>query len=122
MAGLGPLERLVMECVWQHPEPVTARAVHEVLTSSRRIAYTTVSTTLQRLVTKGMLCQTRDRRAYRYAALASRDQLVAELLSDALGVVDPGGLSLTRFVDELDPPRRAALRALLDRADDERPR
>ncbi len=49
MAGLGELERAVMDHLWSTSEPQTVRQVHEALAERRELAYTTVMTVLQRL-------------------------------------------------------------------------
>jgi predicted transcriptional regulator len=70
---LGPLESEIMEVVWTRGE-VTVRDVHRALNKSRRIAYTTVMTTLGRLTDKGFTKRIEDQPAHRYSALVSREQ------------------------------------------------
>ncbi len=82
-ALMGDLERAVMERLWSAPEPQTVRQVHAGLTG-RHLAYTTIMTVLRRLATKHLVVQYRDDRAYRYAPAHSREDLVAELMLDAL--------------------------------------
>ena len=63
---LGPLEREVMEVLWR----VGECSVREVLRQMERpAAYTTVMTTLVRLLGKGVLKQSKQERAFRYAPL-----------------------------------------------------
>lgn len=81
---LGELERAVMEYLWKAAEPQTVRQVHAALSVRRDLAYTTIMTVLQRLADKGLVVQDRDERAYRYAPTEGRDELVAELMADAL--------------------------------------
>lgn len=104
-----------MECLWTAGRAMTVREVYETLLAGRQIAYTTVLTTLQRMTRKGLLEQGRDERAHRYQAVATREQMFAELLNDALGVAgdDPG--VLVRFIDTLGDDERAALRHALNR-------
>ena len=70
---LGPLEAEVMEVVWDHGE-VTVRDVHKTLRSKRKIAYTTVMTTLGRLTDKGLLQRVEGQPAHHYSPLVSREQ------------------------------------------------
>lgn len=70
---LGPLEGEIMEVVWDSDE-VTVRDVHLALNGTRKIAYTTVMTTLGRLADKGLLHRVESTPAHRYSALISRDQ------------------------------------------------
>jgi predicted transcriptional regulator len=103
-----------MNCVWAAAGPMTVRDVHEALLGDRKIAYTTVLTTLQRMARKGLLRQERAERAHRYTAVATRGEMFAELLNDALGVVDGDPAVYARFVGALDSEERAALREALD--------
>ncbi|MDW8033332.1 MAG: BlaI/MecI/CopY family transcriptional regulator [Nitrososphaerota archaeon] len=58
-AFLGPLEANVIEILWSSKKPLTVREVYEKLRQERKIAYTTIMTTMDRLYDKGLL----DRRA-----------------------------------------------------------
>ncbi|NED99504.1 BlaI/MecI/CopY family transcriptional regulator [Phytoactinopolyspora halotolerans] len=97
------------------PSPVTVRQVHEALSGSREIAYTTVMTVLDRLAKKGAVEQLRDGRAYLYRPAVTRDELTAELMHEALGTVDGADRTsaLVRFIDTATPDDAAALRAAL---------
>ncbi len=70
---LGPLEADVMSIIWERGE-VTVRDVHMELRSRRRIAYTTVMTTMSRLADKGFLRRVEGQPAHRYFALVSKEQ------------------------------------------------
>jgi predicted transcriptional regulator len=54
-AFLGPLEASIIEIVWGSDNPLTVREVYEKLKRKKRIAYTTVMTTMDRLYGKGLL-------------------------------------------------------------------
>ncbi len=77
-AALGNLEREVMDVVWQAGE-TTVREVQAVL--PRRVAYTTVMTTLDRLFKKGFVARSRAGRAFVYRALRTRQQTEAAVAS-----------------------------------------
>jgi predicted transcriptional regulator len=81
---LGPLEAEVMDVVWSAGE-VTVRDVHEVLNQKRRLAYTTVMTTMSRLADKGLLDRVEDHPAHRFSARVSREQYAS---STVRSVVD----------------------------------
>ncbi|GAA2760416.1 BlaI/MecI/CopY family transcriptional regulator [Actinopolymorpha rutila] len=119
MARLGNLEREVMEHVWSATEPVTVREVHEALAVERDLAYTTVMTVLDRLAKKGVVIRVRDGRAYRYQAAAGQDQLVADLMREALDGASGAtrAAALVRFVDQASPEEAAALREALAEVD-----
>ncbi len=76
--ALGHLERDVMDVVW-HCEATTVREVQAAL--PRRVAYTTVMTTLDRLFKKGFLSRSRSGRAFVYRALQTRQQTEAAVAS-----------------------------------------
>jgi predicted transcriptional regulator len=55
-AFLGPLEASVMEAVWTcKRKPMTVREIHEVLKKDKKLAYTTIMSTMNRLHEKGIL-------------------------------------------------------------------
>ncbi|WP_290428898.1 BlaI/MecI/CopY family transcriptional regulator [Rhodococcus antarcticus] len=115
MAGMGELERAVMEHLWASTEPQTVRQVHEAL-ADRGLAYTTVMTVLQRLAKKELVSQERDERAHRYAPARAREELVASLMVDALSQAEDSGgrrAALVSFVERVTPAEAAALRAAL---------
>jgi predicted transcriptional regulator len=51
----GSLETQVMNTVWQHKAPVKVRDIYEELKKERKIAYTSVMTTMNNLYEKGVL-------------------------------------------------------------------
>ena len=68
---LGRLEAAVMEVLWSRG----AGRVHEVVGElGRRLAYTTVMTTLDRLFKKGLLERSKQNRAFVYAPRMSRQE------------------------------------------------
>ncbi|MFD7843510.1 BlaI/MecI/CopY family transcriptional regulator [Nocardia sp. NPDC059764] len=116
MAGLGELEKAVMDQLWSADEPQTVRQVHEALAERRELAYTTVMTVLQRLAKKNLVVQQRDDRAHRYVPVHTRDELVASLMFDALQQADEVGsrrAALVHFVEQVGADEADALRAAL---------
>ncbi|WP_344266098.1 BlaI/MecI/CopY family transcriptional regulator [Streptomyces sodiiphilus] len=109
MARLGDLERAILDCLWQAGGPQTVREVHQALLAERGLAYTTVMTTLQRLARKGFVEQDAQSRAHRFSAVTTREELFAELMSDALGVAGDDHTALLRFVDRITPEARAVI-------------
>ncbi|NAZ76397.1 MULTISPECIES: BlaI/MecI/CopY family transcriptional regulator [Kineococcus] len=115
--ALGELERDVMDRLWAAGTPLTVREVHEQLAEHRKIAYTTVMTVLDRLAKKHVVRQEREGRAFRYSPAASREQMVADLMLDALGgvpTVDDRQAALVHFIGGVSPAEAAALREALD--------
>ena len=116
MAGLGKLERAVMDHLWSTSEPQTVRQVHEALAARRELAYTTVMTVLQRLAKKHLVIQQRDDRAHRYLPVHQREELVASLMVDALQQADKSGsraAALVHFVGQVGADEADALREAL---------
>ncbi|MBF0660298.1 MULTISPECIES: BlaI/MecI/CopY family transcriptional regulator [unclassified Rhodococcus (in: high G+C Gram-positive bacteria)] len=116
MAALGELERAVMDHLWSSTEPQTVRQVHEALSTRRNLAYTTVMTVLQRLAKKNLVVQQRDDRAHRYMPVHGRDELVANLMVDALDQADETAgraAALVHFVGRVGADEAEALRAAL---------
>lgn len=81
---LGTLERAVMDQLWDNTGPQTVRQVHRALSARRQLAYSTVMTVLQRLAGKSLVTQIRADRAYQYSPNHGREELVADLMVDAL--------------------------------------
>ena len=112
---LGSLERAVMDQLWDTGGPQTVRQVHQALSAQRDLAYNTVMTVLQRLARKRLDVQIRDDRAYQYLAQHGREQLVADLMVDALDQASGRGDRLAALVhfakrvgaEEADALRRA---------------
>jgi predicted transcriptional regulator len=121
MAIAGPLERMIMEALWDAAEPLLVRALMERVNAGvdRPSAYTTVQTVADRLVHKGFLVRTPDRNAYRYAPTRSREEHVAEIMVEALAGVSDRGPALARFAETIDP--QDADRLLLELAQRSRP-
>lgn len=113
MTRLGDLERDVMERLWAAAEPMTVRAIHALLAADRDLAYTTVMTVLDRLAKKGVVQRVRDGRAYLYEPVASQEQLVADLMHEALAGAGDRSDALVRFVDSVSQDEAAALRDAL---------
>lgn len=117
MAGLGELEKAVMTHLWDVGEPQTVRQVHAALSARRNLAYTTVMTVLQRLARKNLVQQHRSDRAHRYTPTHTRDEMVADLMVDALSNGTESGErvgALVRFVQQVTPDEAQALRTALD--------
>jgi predicted transcriptional regulator len=76
--SLGSLEQEILEIVWQLGK-VTVKDVHDRILADphRELAYTSVTTVLRRLTTKGwLICQKQDKkgRAFQWEAKISRQQ------------------------------------------------
>jgi len=71
----------IMKIVWQHGS-ATVRDVYEDLLKSRKIAYTTVMTTMGILEQKGRLSKTSRDRAYVYSPTESQGEVVGNMVHE----------------------------------------
>ncbi|WP_413316684.1 BlaI/MecI/CopY family transcriptional regulator [Agrococcus sp. 1P02AA] len=114
MGTLGELERTVMDAVWDAPAQLTAYDVQEQLEASgRALAATTLLTVLSRLEKKGFVASDRSVRPYRYTAVGSRADHVAELMHSVLGESRDRTAVLERFVGSVSSEDAELLRSLL---------
>lgn len=112
MPRLGDLERAVMEVLWAAARPQTAKEIGEAL-GDRSLAVTTILTVLSRLEAKSLVRRHRDGRAHTYAAVATREDHIADLMREALGVGGDRDAALTRFVRGVSPDEAETLRRAL---------
>lgn len=107
-----------MDHLWASTEPQTVRQVHEALAAERELAYTTVMTVLQRLTKKKLVTQLRTDRAHRYTATFAREELVADLMFDALAqAASSREAALVHFVEKVGADEADALRRALSELD-----
>lgn len=100
---LGDLEAEIMEEVWSRGT-CTARDVYEGMRLRKRIAYTTVMTTMSRLADKGLLAKEKDGAAFKYRAVVSKDEFRQEVVSEVItGLLDGFGKEVvSQLVSEAD--------------------
>jgi len=119
--GFGELESVIMHMVWDHGRPVTVRELFDELAEERAIAYTTVMSTMDNLHRKGWLARTKDGKAYRYTATASREEYSARLMQEALAGGGDTEAVLTHFVAQIGGAESEALRTVMRRLTGRRP-
>src|ERR1700761_6512240 len=101
-----PLELLCLRALWSLGEG-NVKAVQQIVSQSRPLAYTTIMTVLDRLTRKGMLARRKVGRSFCYAPQATRDAArraaVRELLD---GYFDGSEESLILFLrgPAVEPP------------------
>jgi predicted transcriptional regulator len=113
---LGDLERLVMEQLWAAPGALTVREVHEQLSATRELAYTTVMTVLDRLAKKGFVQRHREGRAWCYEPSATRESYIAQLMLDALSLTGDREAALAHFAHSVSSPEAEVLSQALAEA------
>jgi predicted transcriptional regulator len=116
---LGPLEQDVMDVVWQLGD-ATVRDVHDVLADRRKIAYTTVMTTMTRLAGKGLLVRDTTGLAHRYRAVVSRESYARSTLGSVLAWLlerypEPSAAYLAEVIDDADRLTLDTLRDAVER-------
>jgi len=121
MRGFGDLEAVIMHMVWDRRRPVTVRELFDDLRQEREIAYTTVMSTMDNLHRKGWLARSKDGKAYRYTATASREEYSARLMREALADGGDAEAVLAHFVAQMGGPESEALRAVVRRLTERQP-
>lgn len=113
--SLGPLEKEILQIIWEL-ETVTVKDVHDRILSNpdRELAYTSVTTVLNRLTHKGWLACDKQGRSFTWRPLVSRKQAEAlqsyEQLNQFLAVSNPDVVAA--FADSLDQTSVEQLEAI----------
>jgi predicted transcriptional regulator len=109
-----------MHFIWKHG-PSTVHDVHTALnaqTTGKQLAYTTILTVMRNLARRKFLSQAADGRAHRFTPLIAERtyklgivrQVRKDLFAGDVNVL----LSYIAEDDEIEEPKRAKLRALVD--------
>ncbi len=111
--SLGDLEREVLDCLWTSG-PSSPTQVHSVVGEMRGVTVNTVSSSLKRLVEKGLLTREKVSHSYVYEAAVTRSELQRQLIgaiTEQFG--EKGGTGfLAAFVDLAEERGQAALKSL----------
>ncbi len=116
--SLGPLESEILDIVWNLKQ-ATVKDVHEQILQDpeRELAYTSVTTVLQRLTQKGWLKCSKKGRAFSWQSLISREQAQMlrsyEQLNGFLSVSNPDVVAA--FADSLDTASLEQIEAIASR-------
>ena len=123
--SLGPLESEILTIVW-NLKVATVKNVHDEILkdADRELAYTSVTTVLQRLTKKGWLKCSKKGKAFSWQATISREQARAlysyEKLNSFLAVSNPDVVA--SFADRLDTASLEQIEAIASRLKDLRRR
>ncbi len=115
---MGPLEAEILGIIWDL-EIATVKEIHDRILSdpNRELAYTSVTTVLNRLVKKGWLSCDKQERSFTWRALVSRQQAKAlqsyEQLNQFLAVSNPDVVAA--FADSLDQTSVEQLEAIAEK-------
>lgn len=102
--ALGELQTEVMAAIWKLGE-ATVDDVRDLQPPSRRSAYNTVQTVMNRLLDRGLLTRTRRGKAFVYRARYDESQLIAMAIREQLAGASPDTrrAALLSLVGELAP-------------------
>lgn len=109
---MGSLETDVLQELWRTDAFVTPAEVRDALPYD--LAYTTISTILTRLWSKGLVEREKVGRAFAYRAKLGEDELTASRMHSELGRAHDRSAALSRFVTRLGKRDVNALRKLLE--------
>ncbi|MGB0982503.1 MAG: BlaI/MecI/CopY family transcriptional regulator [Saprospiraceae bacterium] len=68
----------ILNIIWQR-QPVTVRAVHEILTETKKVGYTTTLKQIQRMTDKGMIERVGTGKAHQYQAIVKEEKVKENL-------------------------------------------
>lgn len=119
----GNLQGEIMKILWEGGG-ASVDGVRNELPATRRGAYTTVQTVLNRLAERGLVVKRKEGRSMTYeAAVSEADYLSSSLHRVLEGASEPARRSaLLNLVEELSDSERSELRDLTRRIDDRRNR
>jgi predicted transcriptional regulator len=115
---LGPLQREVLDYVWEH-SGCTVRACRDHIEAGtgKAYAYTTIQTVFDTLHRKRLLSRRRTKNAFHYTAVRSRESLFSQALKDLLTrfgtSIEPVASCLVEALEEAEPGELEALIAEL---------
>lgn len=117
MRELGDLEKAVMVQMWAAPEATTCREMVARLHPVRGLAYTTVQTTLDRLVHKGWLARRMVDRKYVYEPTSTQAEWAASIMAEVLDDAKDRDAAIMHFVRHMETAELKTLRVALQNAE-----
>ncbi len=102
--SLGPLEKQILEIVWDQGEATVQDVRRARALKEKNLAYTTVMTILKRLTDKGVLDRHKEGRAYVYEPRRTKQSFLRNLVKQTIdNLVDRyGDPALAAFLEEAD--------------------
>lgn len=99
---MGPLEKEVMEVVWNKNE-VSVKEVALELSKKHNLAYTTVLTILSRLWKKGLVNRSKKGKSFVYTAKRDKQQTLQSVIRSTLTTLVEryGDEAISAFIDEV---------------------
>ena len=103
----------MLDVLWDDEGWMIPGEVHAVVGRRRRLAYTTIMTTMTRLWEKGRLDRRRRGRAFEYRPSLDRTEYAATRMNEFLTAAGDPRSALTHFVSAMDETEVAELRRAL---------
>lgn len=104
---------MILEVLWDDEGWMIPGEVHIAVGRRRRLAYTTIMTTMSRLWEKGRLDRRRRGRAFEYRPTLDRTEFAASRMKDFLSGAGDSRAALALFVSTMDASDVAELRRVL---------
>jgi predicted transcriptional regulator len=120
---LGPLQFAVMEGLWTQRSATAAEITRQLNAQRPRpLSAKTILTCLTRLEEKGLVCHSKESRAFRFSPTKSADEVSAWYIANRFqAIIDRfGDLAVAVFVKQIgdDPARYRFLRQLVEENDE----
>ena len=109
----GELEAMVLDGLWGQDGWLTPGEMQALVGARRRLAYTTIMTTMSRLWEKGRLDRRRRGRAFEYHPVMSRPEYAATRMAEFLEAAGDQRSALTQFVSAMHEHELAELRRVM---------
>ena len=79
----------ILNIIWQR-QPVTVRAVHEILIETKKVGYTTTLKQIQRMTDKGMIERVGTGKAHQYQAIVKEEKVKENLFQKLVNTAFKG--------------------------------
>jgi len=85
--NIGPLERKILEILWDKKEATAREISYELEKKGDRKAYSTVRTIIRRLVEKNIIAEIRDKKEkiYKYIPIINKNELEKSIVHSVIG-------------------------------------
>lgn len=103
----------MLDVLWDQDGWLTPGEMHASVGERRRLAYTTIMTTMSRLWEKGRLDRRQRGRAYEYRSVMTRTEYAATRMTEFLDAAGDPRSALTHFVSAMDEREIADLRQVM---------
>ena len=112
----GELESLILDALWDSPEPQTSKQVLDSVGGNQQLALTTVLTVLSRLSDKGLVVRDESSgRNHLYRPTQTREQHTAELMLNLFANGGDRAIALSLFAGGLSNDALETLRQEIKR-------